>query len=153
MAHMKKRTANGQALTELILEIFRVNGELLSAGNRITKPFGLTSARWQIMGAIDEEGQPLTVSQIARRMGLARQGVQRIINDLEELDLITSAVNIDHKRAPIFSLSDEGEKVITKINAAQTSWANSLSSDLSVRQLTDIQTTLQTIREKSEILD
>ncbi len=150
---MKKRTAKGQALTELILEIFRVNGELLSAGNRITKPFGLTSARWQIMGAIDEDGQPLTVSQIARRMGLARQGVQRIINDLEELGLITSAANIDHKRAPIFSLSDEGEKVIAKINEAQTSWVNALSSDLAVKQLTDLQTALQTIREQSEILN
>ncbi len=147
---MAKRSIDGQALTQLILEIFRINGELLNAGNRITKPFGLTSARWQIMGAIDEEGQPLTVSQIARRMGLARQGVQRIINDVEKLGLVTGSMNIDHKRAPLFSLSGEGKKVMAKINAAQAEWVNALSKDLSAQQLTEIQNTLQSIREQSE---
>ena len=78
---MKKRTPEGEALTLIILETFRLNGALLEAGNQLTKPFELTSARWQVMGPVSE--QPLTVAQIARRMGLARQGVQRIVNDLE----------------------------------------------------------------------
>ena len=77
---MKKRTPKSEVLTALILEIFQLNGTLLAAGNQITKPHGMTSARWQIMGAIELAGQPLTVSQIARRMGLTRQAVQRIAN-------------------------------------------------------------------------
>lgn len=63
---MQKRTAKGEALTEIILETLRFNGALLSAGNKLTKPHGLTSARWQVMGAIDLEGKPLTVSQIPK---------------------------------------------------------------------------------------
>ena len=88
---MNTRTATGEALTNLILEVFRFNGAMLDAGNRLTKPYGMTSARWQVMGAIDLAGQPVTVAQIARRMGLARQGVQRIANDLEELGMVTFA--------------------------------------------------------------
>ena len=64
-------------MTGLVLEVFRLNGELLDAGNRLTKPFGLTSARWHVMGAIDLAGSPLTVAQIARRMGLALSDVRR----------------------------------------------------------------------------
>ncbi len=150
---MTKYTTNGDALTELILEIFRINGEMLSAGNEITKPFGLTSARWQVLGAIELAGQPVTVSQIARRMGLARQGVQRITNDLEKLNLVASAPNIDHKRAPLFFLSDEGEKIMTKVNAAQAKWVNALSDGLSTKTLTQSRDLLQTIRERSENLN
>jgi hypothetical protein len=38
---------NGNAFTELILEVFRLNGLLLEAGDRLTHPVGLSSARWQ----------------------------------------------------------------------------------------------------------
>jgi len=147
---MTIRNLSGEALTELVLEVFRLNGELLDAGNRITKPFGLTSARWQILGAIDQEGQSLTVSQIARRMGLARQGVQRIINDLQKQGLVSSSRNIDHKRAPLFSLSSNGERIIAEINAAQAIWINNLSGGLSSREITRSLELLQAVRKQLE---
>jgi len=48
-------------MTNLILEIFRVNGLLLAAGDRLTRDLGLTSARWQVLGALAEG--PLTAAQ------------------------------------------------------------------------------------------
>ncbi len=150
MMAMTIRTPKGETLTQLVLEIFRLNGELLNAGNRICEPFGLTSARWQVLGAIDEHGQPLTVSQIARRMGLARQGVQRIINDLLKQGFVTSSDNIDHKRAPLFNLSDQGEQVMAKINAAQSEWINAISGDLSAKEITRSLELLQLVRERTE---
>jgi len=70
-----QRTPSGEAFTRLILEAFRFNGCLLAAGDRLTQDLGLTSARWQVLGAIDEG--PLPVAQISRNMGLSRQAVQR----------------------------------------------------------------------------
>jgi len=67
------RTKAGNAFTELILETFRFNGRLLAAGDRLTRPFKLSSARWQVLGAIEQK--PLPVAQIAHNMGLARQSV------------------------------------------------------------------------------
>ena len=107
-----KRTPEGEALTSLILETFRLNGALLASGNRLTRPFELTSARWQVLGPI--EGQPLSVAQIARRMGLARQGVQRIVNDLLGLGIVVLEPNIDHKRAPLIALTDAGKKIMVE---------------------------------------
>lgn len=147
---MSIRTSNGQALTALILEVFRLNGEMLRAGNELTKPFDLTSARWQILGAIDEEGQSLTVSQIARRMGLARQGVQRIVNDLVAMGLLKRTSNVDHKSAPLCSLSPRGEEIIALVNVEQAKWVNALSDGHSVKQLNLCRELLQAIREQSE---
>ena len=41
--------ASGEALNGLILELFKVNSLLLTAGDRLVAHLGLTSARWQIL--------------------------------------------------------------------------------------------------------
>ena len=150
---MTERTPAGNALTDLILEVFRLNGELLDAGDQITKPYGLTSARWQVMGALDLEGRSLTVAQIARRMGLARQGVQRIINDLERLGMVTLEDNVDHKRAKLVALTADGRQAMAQIEQAQIAWVNQLSDGLSERQINQALKLMQTVRECSEQLD
>lgn len=147
---MNTRTAKGEALTSLILEVFRLNGAMLDAGNRLTKPHGMTSARWQVMGAIDLAGRPVTVAQIARRMGLARQGVQRIANDLEQLGMVTFEKNIDHKRAQLVSISDAGRKAMVKIDNDQAAWVNEISKELTEHQLTQALEVLQAVRERTE---
>ncbi len=149
---MTKRTPAGSVLTDVILETFRLNGELIDAGNRLTKPHGLTGARWQVMGPIDIEG-PLTVAQIARRMGLARQGVQRIVNDLEGTGMVALQPNQDHKRSPLVSITDKGNDVMTAINDAQAAWVNVLSEGLSERQINQVLKVLQQLRERSEQVD
>lgn len=147
---MRKRTPKGEILTSVILETFRLNGEMLSAGNKLTKPLGLTSARWQVMGAIDLAGQPMTVAQIARRMGLARQGVQRIVNDLVMLGMLCVETNIDHKRAPLISISDAGQAVMIEVNEAQATWINKLSKGFSEHRLKQALKVLEEIRQCSE---
>ncbi len=147
---MKKLTPEGEALTHLILETFRLNGEMIAAGNQLTKPLGLTSARWQVMGAIDLEGRSLTVAQIARRMGLSRQGVQRIVNDLVKLNMLLLEPNLDHKRAALVAISKKGRRVMEKVSAAQIEWFNQLSEGMSERQLKQALRVLQSVRKRSE---
>ena len=145
-----KRTPNGNSLTSLILETFRFNGALIDAGNEITKPYGLTSARWQVLGAIDLAERPMTVSQIARRMGLSRQGVQRIVNDLEQIGIVSAQVNIDHKRASLIAISKKGERIMAKVNKAQISWVNQLSKGLDKQNIDQTLELLQTVRVRCE---
>ena len=72
---MPRRSAAGDALTDLVLPAFELNGEFLAAAEEMTRPVGLTPAWWQVLGATLDE--PLTVAEIARRvgLGLARAGV------------------------------------------------------------------------------
>ena len=39
-------------LTTISLSVFQLNGQLIEWGNRFAEPHGLTSARWQVLGAI-----------------------------------------------------------------------------------------------------
>ena len=147
---MSKRTPAGESLTEIILEIFRLNGSLLEVGNKITKPLNPTSARWQVMGAIEIANQPLTVAQIARRMGLTRQAVQRITNDLLKLKMVELSPNPDHKRSPLVSISTKGEKTMVDLNKSQAKWVSKLAEGISERELNKVFKMLQEIRNRIE---
>ena len=58
----------------LILEVFRLNGRLLAAGDELVAPLGLTSARWQVLGAIALSTVNQPVAHLAHALGLQRQG-------------------------------------------------------------------------------
>jgi DNA-binding MarR family transcriptional regulator len=118
----KARTQAGEAFTRLIIEVFRLNGCLLAVGDHLTKDLGLTSARWQVLGAIDDG--PLPVAQIARNMGLTRQAVQRVADDLAAQGFVTFGHNPNHQRAKLVGLSDKGRKALNEVNRQQVAWAN-----------------------------
>src|SRR6266849_7038186 len=104
----RTHTPAGKALTDLILEVFRLHGLLLAAGDRLTHPLGLSSARWQVLGAIQIAGEPLPVAHIARQMGLTRQSVQRTVDLLAQEGLIAFADNPHHRRAKLVGFTPRG---------------------------------------------
>jgi len=122
MAH----TPAGSTFTDLVLEVFRLNGRLLAAGDRLTKPLGLTSARWQVLGAIKDQGR--SVAQIARRLGLARQNVQRLADALEKEGIVAYALNPDHRRAKLVCHTERGKKAYKELGRRQEAWANQIAS-------------------------
>ena len=143
-------TESGRRLTALILETFRLNGRLLSAGDRLVGDLGLSSARWQILGALALEGRPLTVAQIGRRMGLSRQAVQRVVNDLVSDDVLELRDNPDHKRAKLVVLSQKGTDVYSAADARQVGWVNELGEGLSLDDLDIAGTVLREILRRLE---
>jgi DNA-binding MarR family transcriptional regulator len=102
---------NGQAMTDFILTMFRVNNLTLSWGDRLVSPLGLTSARWQVLGAIAYAERPQPVAWLARDLGANRQNVQRIVNDLEAEGIIKFEPNPHHKRAHLVVLTEKGQRV------------------------------------------
>src|SRR5262245_20109448 len=115
-----QRTSSSQAFTELILEVFRLNGRLLSAGDALTRPVRQTSARWQVLGSLDEEGR--TVADIGRGMGLTRQSVQRTTDLLEADGLLSYVENPAHQRAKLAVLTSRGRATLEAITARQIEW-------------------------------
>jgi DNA-binding MarR family transcriptional regulator len=122
-----RRTPSGEAATELILSTFRANGLLLNAGDLLSADEGLTSARWQVLGAIVLAQRPLTVPQIARRMGLTRQSVHATVNRLVADGLLELAPNADHRRSPLVRLTKAGGAKYAAIDTRQSAWINRLS--------------------------
>lgn len=150
MENKGKRTPAGEALTGLILELFRVNALLLTAGDRLVAHLGLTSARWQILGAIVAAERPQPVAWIARDLGGNRQNVQRIINDLHKEGLVEFQANPHHRRAQLVVLTAKGKETFDAAMRLQAPWINSLTEGLTVKDLQAVHRVVVALREKLE---
>lgn len=138
------------AVTELILETFRLNGALIAAGDALVAPIGLTSARWQVLGAIDAAAAPLPIAHVARNMGLSRQGVQRLADEMERDGLLAFVDNPHHKRARLVVMTAAGREAFRAAMAVQRKWAAALATDVAPRDLLAASELLQKLRGRLE---
>jgi DNA-binding MarR family transcriptional regulator len=128
-----RRTAAGTALSVFVVQVMQLNGLLLAAGDALAAPAGQTSARWQILAAV--EGAPMSVADIARLMNLARQSVQRIADLLVEDGLASYEDNPAHARAKHLCLCASGRHTLARIQDAQRQWADELAARLDLEHL------------------
>lgn len=145
-----KRTAAGDALTGLILDLFRLNNLVLTAGDRLVARLGLTSARWQILGAIVAAERPQPVAWLARNLGANRQNVQRIVNDLQRSGLVAFEANPHHRRAQLVVLTKKGSQTFDAAMRLQAPWVNGLSDGLSVKDIETTHRVMTVVRHKLE---
>ena len=145
-----KRTPAGEALTDAILDLFRLNNRLVTAGDRLVAALGLTSARWQILGAIVAAHRPQPVAWLARDLGANRQNVQRIVHDLHEDGLVAFEANPHHRRAQLVVLTDKGRRTFDAAMRLQAPWINRLSRGLLVKDIDTARRVIMALREKLE---
>jgi len=136
------------ALKDLIIEVFQTNGQLLAKGDQLSADLGLTGARWQVLGAVALEEKALTVAQIARRMGLQRQSVQRLTDILVEQGLLAYHSNPEHKRAKLVDFTPKGRDTYARMQKIQESYLDEITADFSSEELQQVSALLKRLREK-----
>ena len=134
----------GELFTEIVLEVFRLNRLLLDAGDALTAPVGLTSARWQVLGIVEHGRAP--VAQVARSMGLTRQSVQETANGLEAEGFIEFAPNPRHRRAQLMVMTPKGDAAMEVVRRRHACWANELAARHQAAALASVVTALSEIR-------
>jgi DNA-binding MarR family transcriptional regulator len=147
---MSKRTPEGEAATRVILEIFRANGLLIASGDVLSAGEDLTSARWQALGAIALAERPLTVPQIARRMGLTRQSVHATVRRLVADGMVELEPNVDHRRSRLVRMTPLGRRKYAAIHGRQVAWVNDLAAGI---DRSDLEITARVIEELSVRLE
>ena len=134
------------AVTALILETFRLNGSLLAAGDALVADLGLTSARWQVLGAVAIAAMPMPILTLARNMGLSRQAVQRTVNELIVEELLRLVSNPHHRRARLVMLTAKGLDLYEQAGNRQRPWAAALAPELLAVEIARAADVLRTVR-------
>ncbi len=142
-----RRTPGGDAVTDLLLLTFRLNGAFLAAADGIAAPSGLTAAKWQVLGSVTRSHK--SVSQIAREMGLTRQSVQRIANVLCGEKMIEFLDNPKHQRAKLVAATTVGVDAIRDLAQRQFRWSNDVAQEFEAE---DLQATVRVLQRVSDRL-
>jgi DNA-binding MarR family transcriptional regulator len=141
-------TEAGAVLTDVILTTFRLNGLLMEVAQRRAAEGGITAAWWQVLGGVLDE--PRTVAAIGRRMGMTRQGVQRVADLLVERGLAEYRPNPAHRRAKLLACTEAGYWAIRRISLVQRPWANRIGAEVGAGELRRALATMQRLVEVIE---
>jgi DNA-binding MarR family transcriptional regulator len=126
-------TEAGGLLTDVVLTTFRLNGRFMDVAQHLAAEGGLTAAWWQVLGGVLDE--PRTVAEIGRRMGMTRQGVQRVADLLAEHGLAEYRPNPSHRRAKLLACTEAGYWAVRRIALVQHPWANRIGAELGAEEL------------------
>jgi DNA-binding MarR family transcriptional regulator len=94
--------------------------------------------------------EPRTVADIGRRMGMTRQGVQRVADILVGHGLAEYRPNPAHRRAKLLACTEAGYWAIRRISLVQRPWANRIGAEVGVGEL---RSALKTMRRLVDALE
>ncbi|OAN67257.1 MarR family winged helix-turn-helix transcriptional regulator [Sphingomonas sp. TDK1] len=129
----------------LALAVFATSGRLIATGNELVAPLGLTSAWWQVLGALRYSPVPLPTASIARNMGLTRQAVQRIVDLLAERGLVELRANPHHRRAKLIVLTDAGTAAVANAEQAVAALDSEIADRVGSARIKDAVHTLEAV--------
>ena len=103
-----KSTSAGEALLDLCIEVIRTGFRVREAGKATgaVAPWG--GGLGGVLSSLKAEG-PQTVPQMARARPVARQRIQRLVNELAADGLVEFADNPAHRRSNLVRLTRAGE--------------------------------------------
>src|SRR4029077_2533192 len=139
-----RRSPEGEAFTQLVLEVAWLGGLFTAAGESLARVGNQTLARWVILDRIEDA--PATVAQIARERHIARQAVQRVADLLDREGLARYEPNPDHRRAKLLHPTARGREALGAISIQQKAWADALGAQLGAAKLRSTAKTIEQIR-------
>lgn len=142
------RTEAGDVLTDVILTTFRLNARLMEAAQHLAAHGGLTAAWWQVLGGVLD--QPRSAPQIARIMGVTRQGVRRVADLLVEQGFAEWRPSENHARVKLLACTQRGYWAIRQIAVVQRPFADRVAGEL---DNDDLSRTLKTMRQLVAVLE
>jgi DNA-binding MarR family transcriptional regulator len=140
-----RRNETGQVLHDLFREIFELHSVLSKIMDRVHAKAGFSTSQKKIMQTLDYMGSA-TVPDMAASLGVSRQFVQTVCNDLLALGLLKFRDNPRHKRSKIASLTDQGITTFRNAQQNENMIIEEALPDIETYRIKDAHELLQHIR-------
>jgi DNA-binding MarR family transcriptional regulator len=148
-----KKTPASNALTDLIRAVLRMNATVQKSGTRLMRGTGMTNARWQTISELFALEKRVTVSELSRHMGLTRQSVQRLADDMARDGLVEFVENLGDARAMHLLLTEVGKVAYHDALEREWQWTNVVAEDFDAKQIADAVVLLEAITQKMQTDD
>jgi DNA-binding MarR family transcriptional regulator len=141
---LKTPPSAAQLVPLIVADVYQLAGQFRAHGEAIAETVRQTQARWQVMSAASAE--PKTVPQIARRLGVSRQNVQRIADKLVSDGCAHFAANPDHRASDHLVLTERGHEALGRLSAAAKAHHARIAKNFSNEQLSALHRELRQMR-------
>ncbi len=139
-------TPAGEALLELCIDVIRTGFRVREAGKATgaVAPWG--GGLGGVLNSLKAEG-PQTVPQMARARPVARQRIQRIVNELAAEGLVEFTDNPAHRRSKLVRLTGAGEARLEEMMLSLRHATEELARDMNAADLVTAVNVLRQLRE------
>lgn len=131
---MSTPTPSGEALYELIVQLPRLYHAIRALARESEAMAGWSEGLWGLLQSLKTDG-PRTVPQIARSKGVARQRIQKLVDEANAMGFLRFRENPDHKRSRIVMLTAEGRSAFEGFDSGVRNAAESFSENMDIRDL------------------
>jgi DNA-binding MarR family transcriptional regulator len=134
----------GRALYEVLRQVRPL---LLNSARVVEdslKPQGLSVGMRAVLEVLTEHGAA-AVPSIADRLDLARQGVQRHVNDLFALGYVETRPNPAHRRSVLIALTRAGSEVIERVKDDELRHLAAMAQDCTLQEIATAAKVLQSL--------
>ena len=121
--------ASADAVLRLVDAVGSAAERFAQLEDRMLADTGFTGARMRVAAVLAPDAAR-TAPQIARSLGLTRQAVQRVADDLAERGLAEWRENPEHRRARLLRLTPAGRAAYGEALQRKALWAQGLSEGL-----------------------
>jgi len=131
--------------------IIRINGAFLEVAEKICSNDELiTVPIWRVIAVI--RINPMTVSEVAKYLGLKRQSVQSTVNQMKRRGLIGFRKNPNHKTSPLVILTKKGNDKVDDIFKYQKKLTEVFIDgiEITMKDVVSSREFLRALRENSE---
>lgn len=130
----RRSTASPQSIDRLLRENLFLFFRARALGDRMFAGVGQSPGKISLMRSVYEEG-PQSVAQIARARPVARQGVQRMADQLAAEGLIEFVENPAHMRSKLVRLTSAGRRLLESIQGGAALWPRELLAGFGQREV------------------
>lgn len=114
----KDERAKVDAYRVLMAQVYELAAVSRRDSESVAGPIGVTVTQWHTMSVLSD-GAAATVPQVAARLGVTRQAVQRVADQLVDRGHLEKVANPQHDTSPLLRLTPSGTEVLQQL------WARS----------------------------
>lgn len=131
------------AYRRLIADVYELAAVSRRVSESVARQQGVTVTQWHTMSVLS--GEAATVPQVASRLGVSRQAVQRVADQLVASGHLARLTNPRHETSPLFRLTPAGEEVLGRLWELSDAPRAAMLADVDPVQLRAAEETLRTL--------
>jgi DNA-binding MarR family transcriptional regulator len=137
----------GELAYDVLRSVHPLNVFSARAVSKALSEKDITMAMRAVMEIAFDNG-PRTVPQIARTLGVARQSVQRLVDEAVAPGYLMTIDNPEHRRSRLVELTESGRRAFEDLHAVELSNLRAMTNDLDPSDLETTARTLATLAER-----